>query len=185
MKIEIIKGTDTPLTKFFSAPSTPETDACLSAARGESLEDLCRRLESDRDEALNAIHTYRCEVEAWEILNKAMHERDEAREQIKELYRVQENYLEFARRERDAAMALSEERYGYWQDAIQEYEDMRSKWRQVTKERDEAREQNAKLRDIAERAFDLAEALGWRDPLWVSELKEIRAELEKIKEGGK
>jgi len=49
--------------------------------------------------------------------------------------------LDFCRkleRERDEARALSEERYGYWQDAIQEYEDMRSKWRQVTKESDEA-----------------------------------------------
>jgi benzoyl-CoA reductase/2-hydroxyglutaryl-CoA dehydratase subunit BcrC/BadD/HgdB len=31
---------------------TPETDACLSTARGESLEDLCKRLERERDEAM-------------------------------------------------------------------------------------------------------------------------------------
>lgn len=48
-------------------------------------------------------------------------------------------------RERDEARALSEERYGYWKDSIKEYEDMRSKWRQVTKERDEAQ---SELHDI-------------------------------------
>ena len=110
MKIEIIQGTDTPLTKFFSAPSsTPETDACLSAARGESLEDLCRRLERERDEALNAIHTYRCEVEAWEILNKARNERDEARHEIEGWQNKWECAVEMAARaenERDEYRSL-------------------------------------------------------------------------------
>jgi hypothetical protein len=38
------------------------------------------RICNERDEALNAIHTYRCEVEAWELLSEARRERDEARE---------------------------------------------------------------------------------------------------------
>jgi hypothetical protein len=121
---------------------------------------------------------------------------------------------DFARKlkyERDAAMALSEERYGYWQDAIQEYEDMRSKWRQVTKERDEAREAfviatdqmviaHGKLREankerdearkqikeliyIAERAIDLAEIDYENDKFGV--VSELRAGVEEIKRGRK
>jgi uncharacterized coiled-coil DUF342 family protein len=135
MKIEIIKGSENPVAQFFSAPSsTPETDACLSAARGESLEDLCRRLErerdetqkkydilatenmlevnklcNERDEALNAIHTYRCEVEAWEILNKTRQERDEAKHEIEGWKNKWECAVEMAARaenERDEYRAL-------------------------------------------------------------------------------
>ena len=46
---------------------------------------------NERDEALNAIHTYRCEVEAWELLSEARRERDEARDQSQRL-RVQLNH---------------------------------------------------------------------------------------------
>jgi hypothetical protein len=34
---------------------TPETDACKSATKGESIFDLCERLERERDEARDAI----------------------------------------------------------------------------------------------------------------------------------
>lgn len=34
---------------------TPETDACKSATRGESIFDLCERLERERDEARDAL----------------------------------------------------------------------------------------------------------------------------------
>jgi hypothetical protein len=37
-------------------------------------------------------------------------------------------------RERDEARILSEERYGYWQDSIKEYEEMREKWRATCSE---------------------------------------------------
>ena len=37
------------------------------------------KLAEERDEAFNAIHTYRCEVEAWELLSEARRERDDAR----------------------------------------------------------------------------------------------------------
>jgi len=50
----------------------------------------------------------------------------------------------------------------------------------IAKERDEAREQNAKLRDIAERAIEEMEG---GDPVGTSDA--YRAELDKIKEGAK
>jgi hypothetical protein len=47
-----------------------------------------RELKQERDEALNAIHTYRCEVEAWELLSEARRERDEAREIAQQLINI-------------------------------------------------------------------------------------------------
>jgi hypothetical protein len=54
MKIEIIKGTETPVTKFFS--NTPETDAAWACFKGymeplQDVQDLSRKLERERDEA--------------------------------------------------------------------------------------------------------------------------------------
>lgn len=50
MKIEIIKGTETPVTKFFS--NTPETDEQFKSFPAYFEIDLfCRRLERERDEA--------------------------------------------------------------------------------------------------------------------------------------
>ncbi len=40
-------------------------------------------------------------------------------------------------RERNEAMALSEERYNYWQDSIKEYEEMRGKWSEACAELDQ------------------------------------------------
>jgi hypothetical protein len=66
---------------------TPETDAkiiCSShtsfkGVGGVVVSEFARRLERERDEALAAIYNYKCEVEAWELLAQARHERDEAR----------------------------------------------------------------------------------------------------------
>jgi hypothetical protein len=52
--------------------------------------------------------------------------------------------------------------------------------RELKRERDEAREQNAKLQDIAERAIEEMES---GDPVGTSDA--YRAELDKIKEGAK
>ena len=41
--------------------------------------ELRKKAEQERDEALTAIHNYKCEVEAWELLRGARRERDEAR----------------------------------------------------------------------------------------------------------
>jgi hypothetical protein len=67
MKIEIIKGEDTPVTQFFSAPSsTPETDA----AQHEGLlktnpipiqvvtANFARKLERERDEAREELRAF-------------------------------------------------------------------------------------------------------------------------------
>jgi len=55
MTIEIMKGNDNPVADFFSSSNTPETDACKSATRGESIFDLCERMERERDEAREQI----------------------------------------------------------------------------------------------------------------------------------
>jgi hypothetical protein len=66
---------------------TPETDDFILSQdyspTGHQWRTFTRKLERERDEALNAIYNYKCEVEAWEILNKVKRERDEAREQLR------------------------------------------------------------------------------------------------------
>jgi hypothetical protein len=63
---------------------TPETDACKSATRGESIFDLCERLERERDEARKAfvIATDQMVI-AQSNLREANKERDEARFSLK------------------------------------------------------------------------------------------------------
>jgi hypothetical protein len=51
----------------------------------DTMAEFARKLERERDEALNAIYNYKCEVEAWEILNKVKRERDEAREMAQQM----------------------------------------------------------------------------------------------------
>lgn len=46
---------------------------------------------------------------------------------------------DFARkleRERDEALALAEERKGYWDDSVKEYEELRASFQRMTRERD-------------------------------------------------
>jgi hypothetical protein len=76
MKIEIIKGKDTPVVQFFSSSSTPETDAeaWIETDRANAVvfAKFARKLERERDEArfllkaaqsaLDAIHL---EVGSW------------------------------------------------------------------------------------------------------------------------
>ena len=114
--------------------NTPETDACKSATRGESIFDLCERLER---------------------------ERDEARKHLKEIE-------EYGTEEINAAIDL---RRNLAQTLV-DLDDMQY-------QRDEAREQNAKLRDIAEKAIVPLECDGVP---WGAKL---RAELDQIKEGAK
>ena len=64
------------LAKAFSKNPEDRTVPCQFAARLER--DLNRAIR-ERDEALHAIHTYKCETEAWELLQEARRERDEAR----------------------------------------------------------------------------------------------------------
>jgi hypothetical protein len=115
MKIEIIKGTETPVTKFFS--NTPETDAAWACFKGyteplQDVKDLSRKLER---------------------------ERDEAREDLKfrrGFYRVQVQYLEAAKRERDEARHKLELCMAANSDVAR-----------IAKERDEARKDTIQLAD--------------------------------------
>jgi exonuclease VII large subunit len=64
---------------------------------------------NERDEALNAIHTYRCEVEAWELLSEARRERDEAKTELEMwrdgniMHQIHKDECEKAERERNEA----------------------------------------------------------------------------------
>jgi hypothetical protein len=55
----------------------------------------------------------------------------------------------------------------------------------LCKERDEAREQNAKLRDIAERAVERIEQENWGITEVADFWKQLRTELDRLKEGAK
>lgn len=120
-KEEIYRGGYNQGYEILMKRKTPETN---DLARGNHVvpTEWAEQLERERDEALrernealNAIHTYKCEVEAWELL------------------------------------------------------------REARRERDEARDQNAKLRDIAERAINDFNGC---------KAKQLRAELDQLKEGG-
>lgn len=106
-------------------------------------------------------------------------ERDEARNDLefrRELYKVQEQYLEMARRERDDARA---ERDILKLDAQREAEHHD----RMVKELEGLYDKNAKLRDIAERALNFGEYrapyLAYPGPTW----EKLRAELDQLKEG--
>ena len=115
--------------------------------------DGCEMLTATSDPVV----LYQALCKATDEIEQLERERDEARE---ELHDIRLNLGEDAdgytilhavcalQNERDAAMALSDERYGYWQDSIKEYEYIRSKWRQVTKERDDAQAALMKINDI-------------------------------------
>jgi len=77
MKIEIIKGTETPVTEFFSSPSdTPETDSELHGIKAvckdeymlDQMAEFSRKLERERDEWRKA---------AFEITEQATKSRKE------------------------------------------------------------------------------------------------------------
>lgn len=73
------------LLKAFSKDPEDRTVPWQFAARLER--DLNRAIR-ERDEALHAIHTYKCETEAWELLQVARRERDEAREALMKIEEV-------------------------------------------------------------------------------------------------
>lgn len=73
---------------------TPETDACKSAARGESIFDLCEKLERERDETHSILEqvTDRLEQATIELI-KLQSQRDEAREQNAKLRDIAERAI--------------------------------------------------------------------------------------------
>jgi hypothetical protein len=102
MKIEIIKGEDTPVTQFFSA--TPETDKVGKFWPCEQLElvdsEFARKLERERDEAREELSDIRlnlgADAEGYTLLHAVcaiQNERDEAREALRELWQTADAYI--------------------------------------------------------------------------------------------
>jgi hypothetical protein len=168
--IEIMKGNDNPVADFFSSPSsTPETDA---EGYGDGRHpwvatEFARKLERERNKAqkeLSSIHQWIDRNHPDGFIDSQTY--------FQNLERVTDNWYDrLDRLEVDA--------------------------KRFVRERDEAREQNAKLREIAERLSICAENLEkytWhcndqgcdcgRCKLAI-EQKELRAELDQIKEGEK
>lgn len=81
--------------------NTPETDAAWQADKDIVYRvETSRKLERERDDALSQI------AQAENRAERFCQERDEAREDLefrRELYKVQDKYLDDARRERDEA----------------------------------------------------------------------------------
>jgi hypothetical protein len=85
--------------------------------------------------------------EASMLAAKLKEERDEAREDLefrREIYRVQENYLELARRERDEAREQAKKLEGAYEDATNYY----ARWSELIEERDEARGEAVQYRSL-------------------------------------
>jgi len=125
-------------------------------------------------------------------LNKALRERDEARADSAQLadrlsgleLRTTEE-LARMERERDEAREELQTELEMWRDGNILHENYRNELEKAERERDEAREENAKLRDIAERAIEKIEQENW-GIRQVSEFwKQIRSELDQLKEGAK
>jgi hypothetical protein len=137
MTIEIIKGDNNAVTDFFSSPSnTPETDdqPIFYAMNDNGYQVLCvdlefaRKLERERDEArkhLKEIEEYGTDeinaavdlrrnlAQALVDLDDMQYQRDEAREQIKELIYISERAIDLAEIdfENDKFGIVSELRY--------------------------------------------------------------------------
>jgi hypothetical protein len=177
MTIEIIKGEDTPVTKFFSA-STPETDARAKSIDQSNFEDswkdefeefawvptdFARKLECERDEAREALSD-------WE--NAALHvEADHPDEKHCGCVPVLRKLLTDARE----AFVIATDQMVIAQGRV----------REANEERDKARQQNSKLRYIAERAQTICQR--WVSPQYADAgaVKQLRAELDQLKGGAK
>lgn len=93
-------------------------------------------------------------------------------------------------RERDKALALAEERKGYLENSIEEYEELRLSYQRIYRERDALQEQNAKLRDIADRCLVALQRAFVHIPEsslinFHIAFSTLRAELDQLKEGAK
>ncbi len=207
---------------------TPETDACKSATRGESIFDLCERLGRERDEAREAWYQMQSSFErSRDEVERVIRERDEARHKLELCMAANSDVARIAK-ERDEAReenaklisiadmarakltALRTHQDRSIRELVSKERAVNSLLRQLDKaredvlqlhdikrkheheelvaaqendrlklERDEAREQNAKLRDIAEKAIVPLECDGVP---WGAKL---RAELDQLKEGAK
>jgi hypothetical protein len=145
---------------------TPETDAFFA--------EWTRK---DGVLARSRLHAEKLERERDEVLKDLEFRRD--------LYKVQEGYLEEAREKAERYRMEANSFMMQRDEALHKLElcmAANSDVARIARERDEARGQNAKLRDIAERAIT-AVAL-WAGSRTNSASK-LRAELEQLKEGAK
>lgn len=177
--------------------------------------DIARKFERERDEAIFSKNTSAsdflkqigqitlCKDVAREKLLMAEKERDETRKQFVDFLNKTEDY----KRERDEArellakalvrgdLALAETKKAneklFWSD----YQDKREMQRErdfalgelgaTIVERDKTRKKNAKLRDLAERAVERIEQENWGITEVADFWKQLRTELDRLKEGAK
>ena len=163
---------------------TPGTDLAIKAGGGDwspVLRVTSQRLERQRDEAREAIRALAEHGESE--IQRITKERDEALNESLEQARLLGISGEWGCRliaERDEAREQLENEMKWHHQTHKELVETQCKLMDITQERDEAMEKNAKLRDIAEAAIDWLK-LGNPDDKRAA--GHIRAELEQIKEG--
>jgi hypothetical protein len=155
---------------------TPETDAAIKAQAEWSrpfisytmdgvtwdgpVVDLCRRLERERDTARNLVQGgIRAQASLNEALDKTLYDLRMAREEAAQWHNKAQQTTDV--RLRDALL----ERENMWKTLI------------------DIKKQNAKLRDIADRAVELA--VQCNDGPCERDAAKLSTELDQLKEGGK
>ena len=182
MKIEITNGAETPVTKFFSAAPASSRSCCnLRAKRIAQLpanSDVARiakeRDEARADAAQLADRLSGLELRTTEEL--ARMERDEAREETPCPHCETESYSQDERDYWKCGTIRYEEKCVVRTDLCNEREERKAAESKLA----EAREQNAALRDIAERAINYLDQ-SYRDG-FSDEASDLRYELNQLKE---
>ena len=161
---------------------TPETERIKSAlhTNWNDLMNHARKLESERDEANEELSKKYIEFDKlFHEAEQIRIERDEGYQKITDL----ENELRGVGLLRDEAIRQLE---NIKASSIHTCHDQCQRPMCVLRrERDEAREENAKLRDIAEMAIEKIEQENWGIRENSESWKQIRSELDQIKEGAK
>lgn len=159
MTIEIVKGGDTAVTKFFSA-STPEADTFF-LKRGmwnDEILAFCRKLERERDEMQNKMADVLQEVDLRTLdFERMRQERDEAREKYDNL--ASEHMLAINKlcNERDELREFSKNSSRGINKTVRLNQFLLSELIAVRKERDQ-------IKEIAsEFAITASHCLGWHE----------------------
>jgi hypothetical protein len=205
MTIEIMKGNDNPVADFFSSSGTPETDdqPIIYAMNDNGYQVPCvdlefaRRLKRERDEAKQIISSALAALPVGYIpahtaesipnriadlcneIAKSERERDEAREETPCPHCETESYSQDERDYWKCGTIRYEEKCVVRTDLCNEREERKAAESKLA----EAREQNAALRDIAERAINYLDQ-SYRDG-FSDEASDLRYELDRLKEGAK
>jgi hypothetical protein len=147
-----------------------------------------KKITTEDTEDTKRENDLQCELAAWELLREAKRERDEVRELHMNTLRERDKWEETARlycQNSDYHREMREKAERERDEARHKLElcmAANSDVARIAKERDEARQQNAKLRDIAEMA--ITAVVLWAGSRTNSASK-LRAELDKLKEGAK